>query len=623
MDTGFLFQVAVYMIAAIVCVPLAKKLGMGSVLGYLVAGVLIGPFVTGFIGSEGQDIMHFAEFGVVMMLFLVGLELEPSRLWEMKKTIMGAGLTQVTSTMLFVAGIGLLLGLHWQGSLAVGMSFAMSSTAIALQSLKESDRLSTYAGKNSFSVLLFQDIAIIPILALLPLLALNPVVNTPGEEASILEWLPGWLQGLVILIALLAIFFIGRFIVPVILRLVSKTNLRELFTAASLLIVVGTAFLTTLVGLSPALGSFLAGVILANSPFRHELESDLEPFKGLLLGLFFMAVGASINFNLILDNPVSLAEITLGIIVLKALILFTIGRILRMSTAQNLVMSLGLAQIGEFAFVTLSFTGQLRILTPELTGILMASIATTMAITPLLLLINDRFIIPLLIKEKKDDRPDDVIEEKNKVIIAGFSHFGSTLGRFLRANGINATILDYDSDRVELLRKMGFRVYYGDATRKDLLDSAGAADAEIFISAIDSHDTNLKLVEVVQKNFPNLEILIRSRNRYDAYDLMQFNVKKIYRENLDTSVRMGVDVLTLLGKRAYAVYRAGLQFMKYDEASMNMLYKLKHDERMYISETRRQIKMQEDLLENDLNQKPNLDDHAWDSEELKKGAKEK
>lgn len=622
METEFLFQAAVYMIAAIVCVPIAKKLGMGSVLGYLVAGILIGPFVLGFIGSEGEDIMHFAEFGVVMMLFLVGLELEPSRLWKMKKTILGTGLTQVVSTIILVAIISLLLGFNWEASLAVGMSFAMSSTAIALQSLKEANRLNTSAGVNSFSVLLFQDVAIIPILAILPLLAFNKAGYEPGEETSLLEWLPAWLQGLVILVVLLAIFFIGRFIVPRILRLVSKTNLRELFTAAALLIVVGTAFLTTLVELSPALGAFLAGVILANSPFKHELESDLEPFKGLLLGLFFMAVGASVNFNLIIENPVTIAGITVGVIILKAVILFIIGKLMKMSIDQNLIMSLGLAQIGEFAFVTLSFTGQLGILSSETTGILIAAIAISMAITPFLLLINDRLIIPLLRKEDKAKLPADEINEKNKVIIAGFSHFGSTLGRFLRANGINATILDYDSDRVDLLRKMGFKVFYGDATRKDLLDSAGASEAQLFISAIDSPDINLKLVELVQTHYPNLEIMIRAKNRYDAYDLMQHNVKKIYRENLHTSVRMGVDVLTRLGMRAYAVHRSALAFRKYDESSMHELYKLKHDEGMYISETRKQIEMQEDLLRNDLRQKPNLDDHAWDSEELKKGARE-
>lgn len=622
MESTFLLQVTVFMIAAIICVPLAKKLGMGSVIGYLAAGILIGPFILGFIGTEGDDIMHIAEFGVVMMLFLIGLDLEPARLWKLRKTIFGTGLTQVLATMVIVATISFALGIPWQGSLAIGMSFALSSTAIVLQSFKETGRLDTEGGRNSFSILLFQDIAVVPILALLPLLAFSPIGYSEGEETSMFEWLPAWLQGLAILLSLVSIFFIGRIVVPRLLKLVSKTHLRELFTAAALLIVVGVALLTSLVGLSPALGTFLAGVILANSPFRHELESDLEPFKGLLLGLFFMAVGASINFNLISENPITILGITGGIIIVKAGILFILGRIMKMSTDQNLLMTLSLSQVGEFAFVTLAFTGQLRIVSQEISGILMAVVALSMAVTPLLLLINDKLILPRFNKTERDTRQVDEIEEKNSVIIAGFSHFGSTLGRFLRANGINATILDFDSDRVELLRRMGFKVYYGDATRRDLLESAGAADARILISAIDSPDVNIKLVEIAQKHFPHLELMIRAKNRYDAYDLMHYKISNIYRENLDTSVRMGVDVLKKLGKRAYSVYRSGQQFMKYDEESMKELYKLKHDEKLYISATRQQIEMQEDLLKNDLKQKPNLDDHAWDSDELKKGARE-
>lgn len=621
MENSFLLQVTVFMIAAIICVPIAKKLGMGSVIGYLTAGILIGPFVLGFIGNEGEDIMHIAEFGVVMMLFLIGLDLEPALLWKLRKTIFGTGLAQVISTMLVVSVIAFALGLPWQASLAIGMSLALSSTAIVLQSFKESGRLETAGGRNSFSILLFQDIAVIPILALLPLLAFAPIGYIPGEESSVFDWLPTWFQGLAIMITIVSIFFIGRFIVPRILKLVSKTNLRELFTAAALLIVVGVALLTSLVGLSPALGTFLAGVILANSPFRHELESDLEPFKGLLLGLFFMAVGASINFDLIVRNPITIVGITAGIIVLKAIILFGLGKIMKMSTDQNLLMTLSLSQVGEFAFITLSFTGQLRIVSEEQSGILMAVVALSMAVTPMLLLLNDKLILPRFSRDDKDTREPDEIEEKNPVIIAGFSHFGSTLGRFLRANGINATILDYDSDRVELLRRMGFKVYYGDATRMDLLESAGAAEAKILISAIDSPEVNIKLAELVRKHFPHLQIMLRAKNRYDAYELMQYEINGIYRENLDTSVRMGVDVLIKLGKRAYSVYRAGQQFMKYDEESMKELYKVKHDENLYISATRQQIEMQEDLLKNDLKQKPNLDDHAWDSEELKKGAR--
>jgi monovalent cation:H+ antiporter-2, CPA2 family len=618
MGSEFLLQATVYMGAAIVCVPVAKQLGMGSVLGFLMAGILIGPFLLGFIGDEGEDIMHFAEFGVVMMLFLVGLELDPAKLWKLRKTILGTGLSQVFITTLIVAGLAFILGMHWQGSLAIGMSLAMSSTAIVLQSLKEKNQMGSAAGQNSFSVLLFQDIAVIPILAILPLLAFLPAV--PGNEGhnSFLEWMPGWVRAVALLGAIVTVVAIGRFVVPRLLRLVAQTRIRELFTASALLIVVGIAFLMTLVGLSPALGTFLAGVILANSSFRHELESDLEPFKGLLLGLFFMAVGASINFNLIAGNPFTVMGLTLGIIFIKALILFFIGRYLKMSADQNLIMSLGLAQVGEFAFVTLAFIGQLRILDANQTGLIMAVTAISMAMTPLIMLVNEKLVLPRFGVKENEDKPADAIDEKHRVIIAGFSHFGSTLGRFLRANGVNATILDHDSDRVELLRRLGFKVFYGDATRQDLLESAGAAEAHILVSAIDSPETNLKLVETAQKHFPNLELMIRANNRFDAYELMNLNIKNPYREHLDTSVRMGVDVLKKMGFRAYSLHRAAQQFISYDEAAMHELYKLTHDQNLYISASRKQIEMQEELLNNDFRQRPDMNDHAWDSDEMKK-----
>ncbi|MHC1776697.1 MAG: monovalent cation:proton antiporter-2 (CPA2) family protein [Lentimicrobium sp.] len=618
MGSEFLLQATVYMGAAIVCVPLAKRLGMGSVLGFLMAGILIGPFLLGFIGDEGEDIMHFAEFGVVMMLFLVGLELDPSKLWKLRKTILGTGLSQVLITTLVVSGIAMAWGMHWQGSLAIGMSLAMSSTAIVLQSLKEKNQMGSAAGQNSFSVLLFQDIAVIPILAILPLLAFLPMEPGKGGHTSFLEWMPGWVQAVALLGAIVSVVAIGRFVVPRLLRLVAQARIRELFTASALLIVVGIAFLMTLVGLSPALGTFLAGVILANSSFRHELESDLEPFKGLLLGLFFMAVGASINFNLVAGNPLTVIGLTFGIILIKALILFFIGRFLKMSSDQNLIMSLGLAQVGEFAFVTLSFIGQLRILDANQTGLMMAVTAISMAMTPLIMLANEKLVLPRFGVKENDDQPADTIDEKQRVIIAGFSHFGSTLGRFLRANGVNATILDHDSDRVELLRRLGFKVFYGDATRQDLLESAGAAEAHILVSAIDSPETNLKLVETVQKHFPNLELMIRANNRFDAYELMNLNIKNPYREHLDTSVRMGVDVLKKMGFRAYSLHRAAQQFISYDEAAMHELYKLTHDQNLYISASRKQIEMQEELLNNDFRQRPDMNDHAWDSDEMKK-----
>ena len=621
MGNSFLLQAIVYLSAAIICVPLAKKLGMGSVLGYLIAGILIGPFVLGSIGEEGKDIMHFAEYGVVMMLFLVGLELEPQKLWKIRKLILGVGFSQVAVTILAFFLISLAFGMSWQASLAIGMSLVMSSTAIVLQSMKEKNLMQSAAGQNSFAVLLLQDISIVPILAVLPLLAIQQINSGSSDHSSIIESLPAALQTLAILGAITVIVVLGKFGISPLLRIVAKTRIRELFTASALLIVVGIAALMTTVGLSPALGTFLAGVILANSSFRHELESDIEPFKGLLLGLFFMAVGASINFHLIAENPIKIVLLTFGIIGIKVLVLFSIGKFSKLSKDQNMIMSISLSQVGEFAFVTLSFIGQLKILSSQETELMMAVTALTMSVTPILILLNEKLVLPRFGVKESEEKPADVIDEKNKIIIAGFSHFGSTIGRFLRANGMNSTILDHDSDRVDLLRKLGFKVFYGDATRVDLLESAGAADAKILVSAIDSPEINITLVETVRKHFPHLQLMFRTKNRFDAYQLMNMNVENVYREHLDTSVRMGVDILKKFGVRAYTLHRAAQNFIEYDEAAMQELYKLTHDQNLYISATRKQIEMQEELLKNDFLQTPDMNDHAWDSDEMKQAVK--
>lgn len=615
----FLLQAVVYLAAAVVCVPIAKRLGMGSVLGYLAAGIVIGPYVLGFIGEEGQDIMHAAEFGVVMMLFLVGLELEPDKLWRMRRAIGGVGVAQVGVTAGVMAAAGPAVGLTWQASVAAGAALAMSSTAIALQSLKEKGQLSTAAGQQSFAVLLFQDIAVIPILALLPLLAVAPVAAVDAHGPGI-GHLPGWAQTLAVLGAVGAVVLAGRFAIVPMLRVVAKTRLRELFTASALLIVVGIAALMQLVGLSAALGTFLAGVVLATSEFKHELESDLDPFKGLLLGLFFMAVGATIDFQLIADAPGRIALLTTGVMVIKGLVLAGIGRAARLSTDQNVIFAAGLCQVGEFAFVLLAFIAQLGILTTPWVGTLMAVTAISMALTPLLMLAVERLVLPRVGTPEAAARPADTVEEKHAVIIAGFSHFGSTVGRFLRANGVEATILDNDSDRVDLLRRMGFRVYYGDATRHDLLESAGAADARILISAVDGFETAHRLVDTVQKHFPHLRLLVRTRHRFDAYEFMDLGVAGVYREHLDTSIRMGVDVLRALGHRAYAAHRAGQQFRRYDEAAMAELARQRHDMPGYILSVRERIAEQEALLAADRQLDPTAGDHAWDSEQMRTAA---
>lgn len=614
MMEGFLTQALVYLTAAIVCVPVTKRLGMGSVLGYLLAGMLIGPYFLGFVGKEGQDIMHFAEFGVVMMLFLIGLELEPSNFWRMRSRILGMGTVQVSATTLFTSAGLMLLGFSWQAAFASGLAIAMSSTAIVLQSMKEKGLADTNAGKSSFSVLLFQDIFIIPVLAFLPLLAATTIQIQTGHSMGMLEGLPGRIQAVAVLIAVSFVVLAGRFIIVPFLRLMAGTNLRELLTAAALLIIFATAGLMQMVGLSPALGTFLAGVVLANSEFRHELESDIEPFKGLLLGLFFIAVGASINFRLIVDLPFQILSLVFLIIIIKTIILMATGRFFKLSFDQNLIFAISLSQVGEFAFVLFAFIHQLGILSPHLTDIMMAVTALSMTVTPFLLFINERFILRHFGTLEAQEIEADAIDVQHPVIIAGFGDFGSTIGRFLRANGIEATILDNDSDRVDLLRKMGFKVFYGDATRFDILKSAGAGEAKILIAAISEPSTHHELIDRLQKHYPGLALMVRVKDRAEAYDMIDLGLGDVYRESIDTSVRLGVDVLIKLGHRTYSATRAGRTFLKNDEAALLKLAPHRHDEKSYIFNAREQIRQQEQLLADDRNANPALNDHAWEND---------
>ncbi|MDQ3051848.1 MAG: monovalent cation:proton antiporter-2 (CPA2) family protein [Bacteroidota bacterium] len=619
MEGSFLQTALVFLASAVVFVPIAKKFGMGSVLGYLVAGIVIGPFVLSFVGNEGQDIMHVAEFGVVMMLFLIGLELDPREFWKMRKSIVGLGVLQMGLTAFVLGALGyFLLGYTLPTSLAVCLALAMSSTAIVLQTLKEKGLSRTSSGQSAFSVLLFQDIMVIPVLAILPLLAASGLHDMDSGH-SLIDGLPGWLQTLLVISAVAVIFFGGKYIVVPLLRMISKTRLREMFTAAALLLVVGVAYLMELVGLSPALGTFLAGVVLANSEFKHELESDLDPFKGLLLGLFFIGVGASINFTLIANEPMLLTTLVFSVMVIKGLVLYLTGRIFGIKKEQNLMFCILLSQVGEFAFVLLTFSRQLQLLDTYWTEIMMAVTAISMTITPLLLMVNERLIDPYFgTKEEVPRKAPDDIHERNAVILVGFGHFGSTIGRFLRANGIKATILDNDSDRVELLRKMGFTVYYGDATRIDLLRSAGAENARLLIAAIDSPETNAELVGIVKKHFPQIHVMARARNRNDAYELMDMGVTDIYRETLYTSVHMAIDVLKKLGFRSYTATRKAMDFIHYDEAALEKLAKHRHEMKDYIMNVKEQIEMQEKLLSEDLNLGLNSEDHAWDSDVMRK-----
>jgi monovalent cation:proton antiporter-2 (CPA2) family protein len=615
---GFLGQAFVYLLAAVVTVPIAKRFGLGSVLGYLLAGVAIGPFGLGLLGTEGQDVMHFAEFGVVMMLFVIGLELEPSLLWRLRAPILGLGGLQVLLTTLGITAVAMALGVAWQAALTVGMTLSLSSTAIVLQTLQEKGLMKTGGGQSSFAVLLFQDIAVIPMLALIPLLAVGPAAPAgPGHEAATpVDGLPAWARTLAVLAAVGVIVAGGRYLGRPLFRTIARTRLREIFTAAALLLVIGIALLMSLVGLSPALGTFLAGVVLANSEYRHELETDIEPFKGLLLGLFFIAVGASIDFGLVGRQPWLILGLVAGVVAIKFAVLFGLGRGFGLSRDQATLLAFALPQVGEFAFVLFSFAAQEGVLGAQITSPLVAVVALSMAVTPLLLLVNERLVQPRLGTRETVTRAADAVADESPVLIAGFGSFGATVGRLLRANGVRTTVLDHDSDRVDLLRTLGLTVYYGDATRHDLLRAAGAAHARLMVIALDSPEKTLALVHTARKHFPQLVILARAFDWSDAYDLVEAGVEHVYRDTLDTALRLGTDAMGRLGFRAHYSHRAARKFLRHDEESLRELT-TRRKEAGYLGAMRRRIEELEQMFQADLGEPDLSRDAGWDAESLR------
>ncbi len=618
---GFFYQAFIYLTAAVLSVPVAKRLGFGSVLGYLIAGMVIGPAGLGLIGEEGQDVMHFAEFGVVMMLFLIGLELQPALLWRLRGPIVGMGGLQVGVTAAVGTAILVAVGLPWQAALALGLILSLSSTAMVLQTLTEKRLTGTDAGQTSFAVLLFQDIAVIPMLAILPLLATTSVYRVgadPSHAADATQtWvagLPGWAQTIAVLAVVGAIVLAGRFLARYLFRFIARTRMREIFTAAALLLVIGVALLMTKIGLSPALGTFTAGVVLANNEYRHELESDIEPFKGLLLGVFFIAVGASIDFQLILSDPGYIFLLVGVLVAVKWVVLFVLGRAFRMGLDQNLLFAFALAQGGEFAFVLFSFATQSGVLAAETVRPLFAVVTLSMALTPLILLVNEKILQPRIGTKREAEREPDVIEEENPVIIAGFGRFGNIVGRMLTANGISATVLEYDSDHVEVLRKLGFKVFYGDASRYDLLKSAGAEKARLLILALDDHDRILQMLETVRKHFPHLTIFARATGRPQAYELLQAGVKHVYRETFDTSLRLAVDALRMLGFRGFQASRASKTFRRHDEESVEELSHMWHDRKEYFTAARQSIQDLEQIILEELKDAGESRDAGWDAD---------
>lgn len=617
-----LTQATVYLGAALVAVPIASRLGLGSVLGYLGAGLVIGPWGLGFVGEEGEEVQHFAEFGVVMMLFLVGLELQPSRLWRLRGPIFGLGGLQVLGTTAAVAAGALALGRPWQEAVALGLILAMSSTAIALQSLGERGLTRAESGQNAFSVLLFQDLAVIPILALLPALATHSPAGGEGHGGGLAQSLPPWAYALLVLGAVAAVVLGGRFLGRPFFRLIARTGLREMFTAAALLLVVGVAQLMTLVGLSAALGTFLAGVVLAESEYRHELESDIEPFKGLLLGVFFIAVGAAIDLGVVAESPGVIGGLLAGVLLLKGAVLLALARAWRSAADQAALFTAALAGVGEFAFVLFGFATREGVLSAELAAPLLAVTALSMAATPLLLVAVERLVLPRLSAGPTPERASDVEDHGSPVIIAGYGRFGQIAGRFLTANGVKTTTVDVDGDQIELLRRFGNLVYYGDASRLDLLTAAGAARAQVLILAIDDHAKAQEIAHLAHKHFPQLAILARARGRAEAYDLLDCHVEGVYRETFDTSLRVGVDALRLLGVSSHRAHRAAQTFRRVDEAGLLELAAVRHDQERLVRTARERVALLEKTLATDRAHARELAEQGWDSEVLRENARQ-
>ncbi|MBM1631486.1 cation:proton antiporter [Sulfitobacter mediterraneus] len=591
---GFLFQASIYLAAAVIAVPIASRLGLGSVLGYLAAGILIGP-VLGLVGAETKDLQHFAEFGVVMMLFLIGLELEPRALWDMRHRLLGLGGLQVALSTAALMGIAMAYDQAWNVALAIGLTLALSSTAIVLQTLSEKNLMQTSGGRSVFSVLLTQDIAVIPILAFLPLLAVDTIGGLlpdgsislnpeevekahehgghSGSEAadaafSFVQSLPGWGVTLLTIGAVISIIVVGVFFTRPVFRYIHSAKLREMYTALALLIVVGISFVMMLVGLSPALGAFLAGVVLASSEFRHELETDLEPFKGLLLGLFFITVGAGINFELLFADFVIIMGMALLVIIVKGLILYALGWAFKLRGRDQWLFALGLAQAGEFGFVLISFSVATGVMPNGVAETLLLVIALSMLITPLLFILHE--MISRRFDESAPFVPDE-IDEEGPVIIAGIGRFGQIVNRLLQASGFQTVVLDHNPETIAVMRRFGFKAFLGDPTRPDILRKAGLKDARVLVVALDSPEAALQLITYARKQRPDLHIVSRAHDRTDVYRQYQAGANDIVREMFDSSLRAGRYVLENMGLSEYEAAEAQRMFYAHDRLSVREL----------------------------------------------------
>lgn len=568
-STAFLAQAAVYLAAAVLAVPLSKRLGLGSVLGYLIAGILIGPYALRLV-TDPEHVLHFAEFGVVLLLFLVGLELEPEKVWALRKPLFGLGGLQVAGTLALVMLALTLAGLPWQMAAVAGAGIAMSSTAIGLASLEEKKLLGSPGGQSSFAVLLFQDLSVIPLFILLALIA--PAASSDGFDV--------WAVPKALAV-IAAIVLASRTVLNPVMRIVARTGMREIFFAFSLLLVIGVAMAVQSVGLSMALGTFLAGVLLAGSEYRYELRLDIEPVKGLMLGLFFIAVGMSVDVSLLAREPGTIVGLALLVVAAKGAVLFGLGRAFALKNREALLMAVALSQVGEFAFVIFGAALSQNLLTRPTYDLLNAVVAVSMLCTPLLLVLHQRFV-----KMDCGERPREAIDETNGVIIAGFGRFGQVVGRVLMAHGVSATLIDNDPDQVELMREFGWKCYYGDAARLDLLEEAGIAQARLLVIAVNDPQAALTMADVVCQRWPNVPVVVRARSRTDAFELRERGLAPI-RETFHSSLEAARQSLLALGEtpdRAATIVR---HFESHDMSLLDAALKVRGDREALLSITQR------------------------------------
>ena len=569
-----ILQALVFIGSAIVLVPIFKYLGFGSVLGYLIAGIVVGPYGLKFI-NDAEHVMHFAEIGVVILLFMIGLEIQPFKLWSMRKHLLGLGGLQVAITTLVFMLIGKWMGLSNVSAAVIGFSLSLSSTAFAMQTLMERNQFNTEFGRSSFSILLMQDLVAIPALAIIPALA---AVSKTESSA--------WPKTIGFFAILIALVVMSRYVMRPVFRILAGTHTREIFTAATLFIVLGVAVLMQKIGLSAALGTFIAGMLLAESEYRHEIETNLDPFKSLLMGLFFISVGMSVSLDLIAQKPFLIFAMAIGYLLLKSVIIYGVGRMFRLNHENSKLMSLNIAQGGEFAFVIFGMIATFQLATSEVIALLTAVITLSMALNPLFSMLNEKITCD---KQNVETNYDQIKDESPQIIIAGFGRFGQMFGRILRAQNIPFVAIDHDSGQIELLRKFGSKVYYGDASRFDLLEAAGAGRAKYFVLAVDGVEESMQVVKTVKAHFPNLKIFARARNRGHVFDLLDEGVTHIKRETFDSSIYFMKDLLIEMGYEPERAKNLVERFKEHDELMMLEQYKVRHDDKTLVSVSKQSV----------------------------------